>query len=439
MTTQSVLFWDLIKSLGIIDGRKICTNVSADNLKRPYYTWSEEEEMGQLSRSGIGMWSRQASQVRVLLMEERLQVPKRLKQKTLDKDLQRDEDFIMGLFTELSWKNCELISLDKQMQRFVQLKELNVSGNLLEAVRNLPKNLVVLSAYANHIKSLDTSSGVPPLLHLGLGYNKLASLIDVLPFASTLVSLDVSFNHLVSLEELCEVLASLPRLKHVWVAGNPVAMAKHYRVALLARLPGLESLDGIACADEEMPVLASSKPETVEKPTTARGKEKKGKGKGDEEEKSKLEAAAAAADAIQAFEKRQKDKEVLMALALTQQGVDNTIHLEITLGQISGVEDPSLSLIPTDDEETIASKEPSSKAPKAGKGKGKKEAKGGEKRGDWEEDVERAGCYSVVKTEETVDQDENKVQHTGARHTACTPYPRANIKVWKHIHSTCFI
>ena len=73
------------------------------------------------------------------------------------------------------------------------------------------------------------------LLHLGLGYNCLEgeSLTPVLALAPTLMSLDISFNRFTSLGDLCDVLAQLPRLKHVWVAGNPLCLCKHYRCVML--------------------------------------------------------------------------------------------------------------------------------------------------------------------------------------------------------------
>ena len=83
------VFWKRIEELGVYDARSTTKHVSEDNQKRPFYSWSEEEEMGQL-QSGPRDWSQQALDLKKFLQLERHSVKKRLKADALDKELRRD-------------------------------------------------------------------------------------------------------------------------------------------------------------------------------------------------------------------------------------------------------------------------------------------------------------------------------------------------------------
>lgn len=416
--TQGMVFWKHIKNLGIFDARTTTKGISADNSNRPYFSWSEEEEMNQLAELGEA-WSTQAAELKQYLQLERHQVKKTLREaEVLPRDQRRDDDFILGFFRDLSFKQALITKLDSHLRRFHRLEELNVTGNQLTTVANLPKNLKVLNAYANQIGSVGVPEGpVPPLLHLGLGYNVIKELDSLLPFVQSLLSLDLSFNHLSSLADVCRVLAAFPRLTHLWLAGNPLCLAPAYRSAVLARLPTLEMLDGVVC---EPPAPASgsrastgttmSPPVTASRETGSRESKTPGKGTGvadkkkgkEEEEKARLEAEQVAT----ARDKEKKDKEEFACFVQTEAALDTTIRLAIGIEQLYELTDPSLQLLP--EEEDGGDGKGKGKDKKA-KGKDKKGGGGGAKRGLWEEDAEVPGRFCITSSEESVDEDENKV------------------------------
>ncbi len=68
--------------------------------------------------------------------------------------------------------------IDEHVLKFRHLEELSLSANKLHSInsRNLPRSLKVLEVCANEITSLeDLCAQPPPLLHLGVGYNRLTT------------------------------------------------------------------------------------------------------------------------------------------------------------------------------------------------------------------------------------------------------------------------
>lgn len=112
---------------------------------------------------------------------------------------------------------------------------------------------------------------------------------------SWLVSLDISYNRLVSLEQTLDSLVHLSQLKILYMIGNAFCMYKHYRQLTCKKLPHLLHLDEIQVEDEkeahvtinsqicikiyveklilsipvEEPTEKSKKPNAVQKPETA--------------------------------------------------------------------------------------------------------------------------------------------------------------------------
>ena len=62
---------------------------------------------------------------------------------------------------------------------------------------------------------------------------------------TALVSLELSHNKLCDLAALLPKLAALPKLKHLYLDGNPFCLRKQYRAAVIAALPELTMLDGV--------------------------------------------------------------------------------------------------------------------------------------------------------------------------------------------------
>lgn len=164
-----------------------------------------------------------------------------------------------------------LTRLDSSLEYFVNLHTLHVSHNELRVLEHLPSSIRVVHAAANRIthaqlkprptptkQQLDlwkqprpyqwvTGGNVLPhaphaglplsmylnLMHLGLAYNQFQSLLSLLPTAGTLRSLDVSWNHLCDLSETTQTLAQFRALTNLHLAGNPIALHRCYRAAVL--------------------------------------------------------------------------------------------------------------------------------------------------------------------------------------------------------------
>lgn len=76
-----------------------------------------------------------------------------------------------------------MTEVDGNLLKFKNLEELTLSANYLKTVnsRNLPSNLQVLELCANQISDLSALCVRPcPLIHLGLGFNKISFIGDYL-------------------------------------------------------------------------------------------------------------------------------------------------------------------------------------------------------------------------------------------------------------------
>jgi Leucine-rich repeat (LRR) protein len=85
-----------------------------------------------------------------------------------------DAAFVHRSFKTLSLKSLGLTSLDSSLASFDNLTELSVTGNLLRSLQNLPPRLQILQAFANSIETIQVPKAkglIPPLIHLGLGFN----------------------------------------------------------------------------------------------------------------------------------------------------------------------------------------------------------------------------------------------------------------------------
>ncbi|KAI9004215.1 hypothetical protein BC832DRAFT_621559 [Gaertneriomyces semiglobifer] len=180
------------------------------------------------------------------------------------------EDFILNYFRTLTLHDCKVDHIDEEFVKCTQLEELSLTGNWLEEVENLPAKLKVLYLNANQLYRCPNVSRLASLVHLGLGYNNIESLWDVSPvdavgqsvpltqtktavswLPDSLLSLDLSWNALSSLDDTLDVLEQLPRLKLLTLVGNPISLLLNYRRHVVVRLPKLLSFDDVEVLAEE--------------------------------------------------------------------------------------------------------------------------------------------------------------------------------------------
>ena len=93
-------------------------------------------------------------------------------------------EWLGAFFQTLRLPGLGISALDDALGGFAQLRELNVSNYRLRELRALPaRSLQVLHAYDNSIAALETHTGAERLrrlVHLGLGYNCLRDVHDLL-------------------------------------------------------------------------------------------------------------------------------------------------------------------------------------------------------------------------------------------------------------------
>jgi len=161
----------------------------------------------------------------------------------------------------LRLRSCGIATLDSAMQHMANLCELDVSGNALQTLENLPPRMLSLQAYDNRICRVRASTWgcAATIEHLGLGFNQLKTLEAWVNHLPSLVSLDVGFNELGDLDAALDRLKGLPALRHLRLEGNPFCLVPGYRERALAALPALESLDGLKPQDGRQDTAASDR------------------------------------------------------------------------------------------------------------------------------------------------------------------------------------
>ena len=165
-----------------------------------------------------------------------------------------NEDNLYAYFKHLSLRRLGIQSVTEEVKRFCNLQELNLSGNDISSITALPGRLTTLHAYDNKLTTMDFCGGVAEtLVHLGVGYNQIASLPQCLEGLVALESLDVSYNALTDLPHLVKAASGIPRLSHLIVQGNPLCLLRGYRSTIETALLKLETLDDVKCAREEQP------------------------------------------------------------------------------------------------------------------------------------------------------------------------------------------
>ncbi|GLI68001.1 hypothetical protein VaNZ11_012322 [Volvox africanus] len=141
---------------------------------------------------------------------------------------------------------AELILRSPQYMSCIKQYEIDLRGNKIAAIENL-------GATQNQFDSIDLSDnaivrldGFPKLLRLKqllMNNNRVAriarGLEEFLPNLDTLILTNNRINNLQDIDPL----ATLPKLEHLSLHGNPVMTKPNYRLYVISKLPRLKVLD----------------------------------------------------------------------------------------------------------------------------------------------------------------------------------------------------
>ncbi|KNC98057.1 uncharacterized protein SPPG_06471 [Spizellomyces punctatus DAOM BR117] len=224
-------------------------------------------------------WSDEAPTLKKLYMSQR-QWPRK---KRTASQMDFSKESILGYFRTLRLHDRKIGYIDRDIMKMRNLEELSLTGNWIDHVNSLPTRLQILHLNANRLSKCPNVSALQQLVHLGIGYNSIASFLDVelrpesppksssanprprklSPLSGSkpsttlgwlppsLKSLDASWNAISDLNETLEVLEQLPSLKILALTGNPAFLLPKYRASAISRLPGLVSLDDTWVTAEE--------------------------------------------------------------------------------------------------------------------------------------------------------------------------------------------
>eukprot|EP00105_Crassostrea_gigas_P041042 XP_019925190.1 PREDICTED: leucine-rich repeat-containing protein 43 isoform X6 [Crassostrea gigas] len=167
-----------------------------------------------------------------------------------------DDNFILSFFKTLRICDKNVTEVDENLLKFRALEELTLSANRIITVnsKNLPTSLKVLELCANQISDISALCvRPPPLIHLGLGSNKISFIGDYLTgdYWPNLLSLDLSHNNLSDLLDVIRKLGSLPKLRNLILQGNPLSLIPGYRGYTIDSLRKLSILDDIMISADE--------------------------------------------------------------------------------------------------------------------------------------------------------------------------------------------
>ncbi|XP_019925187.3 leucine-rich repeat-containing protein 43 isoform X3 [Magallana gigas] len=167
-----------------------------------------------------------------------------------------DDSFILSFFKTLRICDKNVTEVDENLLKFKALEELTLSANRIITVnsKNLPTSLKVLELCANQISDISALCvRPPPLIHLGLGSNKISFIGDYLTgdYWPNLLSLDFSHNNLSDLLDVIRKLGSLPKLRNLILQGNPLSLIPGYRGYTIDSLRKLSILDDIMISADE--------------------------------------------------------------------------------------------------------------------------------------------------------------------------------------------
>lgn len=122
----------------------------------------------------------------------------------------------------------------------------------------LPQTLEVLVLYDNQIDQIDPRIYLPNLQYLNLGFNKITNnsidedsgvvLQDSFP---ALMSLDLSYNNIVGLNDLVNSLTEVKNLRMIGLQGNPLCMLRGWKNVVIEELKQIKVLDLVNIKDDD--------------------------------------------------------------------------------------------------------------------------------------------------------------------------------------------
>ena len=151
--------------------------------------------------------------------------------------------------------NTHSTSVSHLGAKLPRLLELNLSGSVLESVRDLGtafRLLQVLWVARCGLPGLEGLAALPALRELYASYNDIAEL-QPLDGCAELEVLDMEGNCVADLDALHALSMGCPKLLTLSLAGNPIAACPGYRSLATSLLPGLRCID-----DEDLGPSSSS-------------------------------------------------------------------------------------------------------------------------------------------------------------------------------------
>lgn len=163
---------------------------------------------------------------------------------------------VLGQYTGLKclWLQGNGISKIEGLEKLANLRTLCLHENIIEVIEGI-EDLVLLNSLSLQKNFITRIENLPSNLEtLNLGHNSLgpdASAIEAVLAVPTLETLDVQANKLEDVAVL-EVVRKMPRLKVLYLMGNPVVKAlRHYRKRIIGTCVDLRYLDDRPVFEDE--------------------------------------------------------------------------------------------------------------------------------------------------------------------------------------------
>lgn len=169
--------------------------------------------------------------------------------------------YVASRFKSLRLVDRGIKLVDPGLSIFRNLELLDMSGNEIATVENVPENVQQLLMYDCGVTSLGKQSktgssgyaGESALVYLGAGYNLLwdEQIRCIHMQWPNLIFLDLSFNQLTDISAVTKAFSeNLPSLHSLLLYGNPFALLRDYRERVMAGIPQISMLDDLERAGQ---------------------------------------------------------------------------------------------------------------------------------------------------------------------------------------------